>query len=1189
MKEEIANRVSDVEAGEGDYASCDGRLFRISCDTIQGEPVNNRVHGSFIIESEGDKPIRGKVIVIDPRMHVSPVSFQAQKVEISYWFEKAQWSDAESISGSFMVVTNHGECDIPYTFIKPENKVLSSIGEIRNMFHFTNLAKINWQEAYNLYCSDDFLKVLRNCEHECIQLYRGLSGRKNEQFMDEFLQAVNKKKYVTYEVTENELLLKDITETYKEEIEIRKKGWGYTKLKVEAKGDFLKPDKEVIREDDFMGSVHRLKFFINHEKLHQGRNWGKLTLSSPYEKAEISIQVYQNGYKRIRQAVEKRRNAKWLNSRLTGLYMSFRNKQIGTSAFKKESEELLEVLQKLDERNPLIKLYGAHLLITGENYELAGQFLNRAEKYIQEEKNPVTYAYYLYLTTLVMKDEEHVRDVRDQVEVLYLKYNNLWQISWLTMFLSRELVGNAQKKWDFLMEVLKKGCTAPAMYLEAALLLNYQPTLLMELGKIEIRILRFIMKKKLLSEGLKGVVLYLIQKEREYTKSVYELCASICKEDESKESLQAMSGLLIKGNKIGEKYVLWYEKSILADVRLTRLYEYYMMSLPSEKQTEIPKRVLMYFSYQKEITQEYGPLLYRYIYDNRDSLQELYISYFPKMERFLLRKLYSGKIDENLGYLYERLLFPGMITEDNARAFAKVMFFHYIPVPDSTYKELIVLHSQEKKGRTYEVIKGLKKVEIFNDSHYLFWEDEEGNRFADRKKTLPVSYFDIAYLAGEAGRWVANEPGLALSFCQNNNSWQTINWYTEAQFVFLTKNEDINDNFRKEMRAGLLEFYYEQEAMEKLDAMLKEADLSFVSPGDRHRLVWLLIVRDFYQKAYEFVKEYTPEAMSPGVLVRLCDYIIEEGAGEEDVLLWYAYTAFRKGKYNISILQYLILKFNGTSGKMGEIFKAGRDFEIETYDLSERIIKQILTTRENPDEETEIFKSYVSGGAGTNLEAAYLTYRSLSYMRDDRYMDFYFIRDIERVHRRGFLLPLVVHLAYLRFFAENKEKRKYAAEDLLKEYLYEIVIDKEMKLPFTQEYADVKGLESLGDRTVLSYKTSPGTSVLLHYRINRGRHTSAFQVEEMEEVYFGVYTKEFILFYGEELQYYITEMKENREQLTKSGSISCEESENLKKDSRYQLINEITMAEQLDDFTSLDSLLEEYWIKEFIAEAVFML
>ena len=98
---------------------------------------------------------------------------------------------------------------------------------------------------------------------------------------------------------------------------------------------------------------------------------------------------------------------------------------------------------------------------------------------------------------------------------------------------------------------------------------------------------------------------------------------------------------------------------------------------------------------------------------------------------------------------------------------------------------------------------------------------------------------------------------------------------------------------------------------------------------------------------------------------------------------------------------------------------------------------------------------------------------------------------------------------------------------------------------------------------------------------------SAFQTEEIKEAYFGVYTKEFILFYGEELQYYITEMKENREQLTKSGSIIREDSENVKEDTRYQLINEITMAEQLDDFTSLDSLLEEYWIKEFIVEAVF--
>ena len=46
----------------------------------------------------------------------------------------------------------------------------------------------------------------------------------------------------------------------------------------------------------------------------------------------------------------------------------------------------------------------------------------------------------------------------------------------------------------------------------------------------------------------------------------------------------------------------------------------------------------------------------------------------------------------------------------------------------------------------------------------------------------------------------------------------------------------------------------------------------------------------------------------------------------------------------------------------------------------------------------------------------------------------------------------------------------------------------------------------------------------------------------MKEVYFGVYVKEFVLFYGEKLQYYITEEQENQEQLTESGILQKEES-----------------------------------------------
>lgn len=1162
-------------------------LLQLSCYSIEGQLREGMIQGAFTLECDGKKLMKGKVMVSDPRMVCEPKSFQGEKVEISYCLDGSLVKEPEAISGSFMLVTNYGEYEITYCFKREKLSLISSMGEIKNLFHFTNLAKTNWQEALEIYFSPGFKEMLKSTQKEHLSLYRGLSSKKREQYMEEFLQAVHKKKPVFYELQENAILLRNIDTTYKEEVYIHKNGWGYTYLRVTTNGSFLTTEKEEIREEDFNGNVYKLPVYIEPNHLHQGKNWGEIILESCYETIRIPVQVYQNEHHRMRQALDKRRNAKWLSSNLTKLYMSFRSKNIAAAKFKKEGEEILKALQKSDDRNPLTKLYSAHLLISQDKYHEAKWLLDRSAKIIQEDRMPMVYAYYLYLMTLISEEEEYVGRVREEVEHLYYTHENTWQIAWLHMYLSKQLRQNAQKKWDFLKNIFQRGCISPVMYLEAALLLNYQPTLLMELGECEIRILRFAAKKDLLSEEVKGIIGYLAIKEKEYRKSLHQLLETLVIKQEREEFLKALCSILMKGNKIGPKYSIWYEKAILAEIKLTKLYEYYMASLDLNEEPDLPRMVLLYFSYQQEIEEEYGAYLYRYIHQNREYLEDLYLVYAPRMERYLLKKLYQGKINRDLGYLYENIFYPKMITEDNARALAKLIFYHKVSEENKKGKYLIVLHDQLKEEEIYQTADGLKKVKIYNKTCRLFWEDENQNRFVEKEEEPVVPYLKVKRMAEEIAKWVADEPGLAISFCDDHNGWQTMNWKVEAQFQFLSRSSLIKNSLRKELTGHLLDFYYENEALERLDLRLEQMTPASVLVKDRKKLIHYFMLRDFYHHAYEFIKEYGPGEMEPKILLRLSTYLLDEKLGEDKILSWYIFTAFEKGKYNVPMLKFLTEHYQGTSKKLRDIFYSAKDFEIETYSLSERILMQILFTRAYVGDEVEIFKSYVSGGAKTNIEAAFLTYRSLEYMRDDRIIDPYLIMDIGRVSKRGFRLPLVTRLAYLRYFAENKEENFKPMEELLQEFLEEIVIEKEMKLPFIQEYTWVKGMERLADRTTLSYKTEPKTRVMLHYRRIGKEEELVFKNEEMKEVYFGTYVKEFVLFYGEQIQYYITENMDNQEQLTESGTLSKEEIRESKRESRYQLINEMAIAAGMEDYSSLEQLLEEFLKKQYITEQVF--
>lgn len=1179
MKDEM-NKLIQEDAG--------GLL--LSCDFIEQELEEGQIRGSFSMESMYGKEIKGKVIVSDPRVKCQESVFQGESVKISYYFDGTDMEPEEVISGFFMLITNLGEYEIPFSFSYPKVDLNSSLGEIKNVFHFTNLARANWQEALKLYFSPKFEEVLKNADNRTKDIYRGLSVRKQEQFMDEFLHAIHKKSPVTYEVEKDLTGIENVSESIRVELVIQKKGWGYTCLEVEKQGEFLTLEKEKILEEDFMGNVYRLPVYIEADKLHQGKNLGEIILSSPYETKKVPVLVSQNQHHRMRSAIDKRRNAKWLNSKLTNTYIHFRGKKVAALRFKKESEEILDALQKSDERNPLNKLYGAHLYITQEKYHEAKWLLDRAGKNLGEESNPIIYAYYLYLMTLISQDKEYVLKVKEKIEHLYYQYDGVWQIAWLWMYLSKELHGNAQKKWNFLKDIFVKGCTSPVMYMEAVLLLNYQPTLLMELGEVELRILRFGQKKGMLSEQIIGIVQYLSLKEKEFSKPVYKLLTAIAREKENKELLQAVCSLLIKGNKIGKQYFIWYEKAILTEIKLTRLYEYYMMSLDLEKEIDIPRMVLMYFSYQTDMNADYAAYLYRYVYENREHMEDLYLAYAPGMERFLLKKLYSGKISQDLGYLYEQVILPKMMTEDNAKALTKVMFTHMVSEEISPGEKIIVIHPQLKEEASYTGSSKNIEIQLYSNSYIIYRQDKKGNRFLWKEEQLPLAFMNVEKTAQYIRAWVQEDLGLALYLCNDGGDCQNITPEREGHFKFLSQCEQVKIEDRLEIRSRLMEFYYDADMMEKLDDCLEEYIPGSVAVSQRKALIHYQVIRGFYEKAYEFIKIYGPETAEPKDLVRITSHMLEEEQGEEEILLWYIYTAFIHGKYNADMLQYLSQKYRGSSKNMRDIFKAASNFELETYELCERLLMQMLSTKAYIGDETDVFKAYVAGGPNTNVEAAFLTYRAVEYMWEDRVISEYLIHDIGRVYRRGYQLPTVTHLAYLRYFAEHDEDRAKADEKILQEFLQEIVIEKEIMVPFMHKYTNMPGMESLADKTLVSYKTNPKTRVVIHYLKNyEGQENGGYQKEEMKEVYFGVYVKDFVLFYGEEIQYYITEEQENQEQLTESGILQKEDSRDSGKESRYQMINEMATAENLQDYDTVSQLLKEYWRTEFVADKVFHL
>ena len=93
--------------------------------------------------------------------------------------------------------------------------------------------------------------------------------------------------------------------------------------------------------------------------------------------------------------------------------------------------------------------------------------------------------------------------------------------------------------------------------------------------------------------------------------------------------------------------------------------------------------------------------------------------------------------------------------------------------------------------------------------------------------------------------------------------------------------------------------------------------------------------------------------------------------------------------------------------------------------------------------------------------------------------------------------------------------------------------------------------------------------------------------EEMKDMFAGICVKEFILFFGERLQFYITEESEGNEQLTKSGTINKSDIAQESFESRFTMLNDIMIGKTLHDYDTVDGLLGEYYKQDFLVDKIF--
>ena len=251
-----------------------------------------KYRGSFSLKNQGEGTIRGLVYPSSYRIRCDEQGFDGNPVNIYYTYDGTGLLPGHVEHGKFTIVCNGGEYDVAFTAIIEKPYVMTSYGKIQSLDDFKKLSFRDAAEAVRLFRSRDFYEILKYEDKRIQALYDNMRRWElDQQALEEFLVGCKQKEKIFLTLEEESRAFISLEEARKETFTIKKNTWGYLEIDVRTEGDFLMVEHTRVTTEEFIGNSYRLEYFLDVSKLHEGSNFGRVIMESPYETLTYEIVV----------------------------------------------------------------------------------------------------------------------------------------------------------------------------------------------------------------------------------------------------------------------------------------------------------------------------------------------------------------------------------------------------------------------------------------------------------------------------------------------------------------------------------------------------------------------------------------------------------------------------------------------------------------------------------------------------------------------------------------------------------------------------------------------------------------------------------------------------------------------------------------------------------------------------------
>lgn len=1172
------NGVTIVRARIGQIAA--GRfngtkpILAFSEETIDLSVIEGRSEaGSFVIESTNQIKICGIVYSTNPRMECLNPHFEGEKVRIRYQFNSKGLTEGDACEGKFVIVCNQIEYSLSFCARITRLYAEASTGAVKSLDDFTRLAASNWDEAYHLFYNRNFLNTIPYDNVYERLTYEGFAcARPSGQNMEEFLIGVNKKQPVSISVDKSEEIFMASKEPQSGCFTITKDNWGYTEIRLRTDCEFIKLSKPVLTHDDFIGKTYLYEYIIDASAMHAGRNFGRIYIDGVYQSFTIDITAGVRDDDDSISGIAVSKDIKECMVGIMELYTNFRLKRIVTGVWANETISILNHLHALMPDEHMYELMKAQAFIINRQRQEAKWILDDFKHSNPDKKAPI-WGYYLYLMTLLEREPSYIDNMTHEVELIFYENPDSVLLFWVLLFLRNQYFDdNAGKLKDIKYWVLR-GCSSPYLYIEAYYLISQDPYLIKELSVFELRILSWAVKKKALTKELAGAIFEAVDLAGGFDNRVYELLTAAYEICPEAEYVGIICSYLIKGHKNDTCFHKWFELGIENKLRLTGLYESYLITIDDRQISPVPKIIQMYFSYDNKLPYRKLAVLYNNIIAAKETEPEVYHKYRKAMGRFAMDQAQLRHIDDNLAVLYDDMLELGFINEELSAAFSDIIYTHKLIVFDKRIVRAIIYQNEMKEPQIVPVTDQCAYFELFSNDYVILFEDSRGYRYVKSISYRLQRLMDAEKYLDRCISLSPDRPQYIVSHFKNIRDYSDFTKGDLKLFKPVFYSESFSDSYKAVMGYRILKYCQLHDYEDYVRPFLQSIDFDILQKDARKYLIDMLVSNRLYEKAYDMAMEYGIDMLAAASQVVLCENALKVQHVDDDFMVQLAISAFKTGKYSDLVLKYLCENYTGPTDELINLWHAADKFSISSMKLDERILEQGIYTQIEPEKISDIFLEYYKRAGNDKLILAYISLVAHGYLHSGRCKADFIFDIIEKRFIGNRTLNDACQLALLKHFAEKTDitQAELEIEDtLLKYYIYN-----NMYFDFFARL-DYRLLKKyfIYDKAFLQYESTPGAHVVLHY--SRDEDGEEFNSEDMVEMYDGIYVKAFVIFFGELIRYYITEEHDNSIEVKESNRLTCNNIPGDNDHSRYNLINEMIISDTLSDETTLKSNIDEY-------------